>query len=275
MPTFRHDGCDIHFDFFGDGPRVLLFNGSGASIESSTPLINALAKTARVLVHDQRGLGRSSVPSGPYSMAGYAADGRALLDHVGWDTCTVAGISFGGMVAQEFAVTWPGAVEKLILMCTSAGGTGGASYPLHDLIGLPADEAFDMRLRLSDTRFADAAWVASRPVESAIVDGMRAASAAASSKSEERLRGERLQLEARRGHDVADRLHLVAAPTLVMAGRYDAIAPPENSEFIVSRIPGAVMRTYEGGHMFSAQDRRAILDVREFLAGGSLSGQSA
>jgi 3-oxoadipate enol-lactonase len=60
-----------------------------------------------------------------------------------------------------------------------------------------------------------------------------------------------------------------------MAGRYDAIAPPENSEFIVSRIPGAVMRTYEGGHMFSAQDRRAILDVREFLAGGSLSGQSA
>ncbi|MEY4365627.1 MAG: hypothetical protein RLZZ305_971 [Actinomycetota bacterium] len=271
MPTFRHDGCDFHHEFFGDGPHVLLFNGSGASIDTSTPLINALAKTARVLVHDQRGLGRTSVPPGPYSMAGYAADGRALLDHVGWDTCTVIGISFGGMVAQEFAVTWPEAVEKLILMCTSPGGTGGASYPLHELLDLPADEAFEMRLRLSDTRFADAEWVASRPVESAIVEGMRAASAAASSKSEERLRGERLQLEARRGHDVANRLHLVTAPTLVMAGSFDAIAPPSNSQFIASRIPGAVLRTYEGGHMFSAQDRRAILDIREFVAVGSLS----
>ena len=275
MPSFRHDGCDFHYEFFGDGPRVLLFNGSGASIESSTPLITALAKTARVLVHDQRGLGRTSVPPGPYSMAGYASDGMALLEHVGWDTCTVVGISFGGMVAQEFAVTWPGAVEKLILMCTSPGGAGGASYPLHELLGLPADEAFDLRLRLSDTRFADAEWVASRPVESAIVEGMRVAATAASSKSEERLLGERLQLEARRGHDVSGRLHLVSAPTLVMAGRHDAIAPPSNSEFIASRIPGAVMRTYEGGHMFSAQDRQAILDIRAFLAGESLSGQPA
>jgi 3-oxoadipate enol-lactonase len=56
-----------------------------------------------------------------------------------------------------------------------------------------------------------------------------------------------------------------------MAGSFDAIAPPSNSQFIASRIPGAVLRTYEGGHMFSAQDRRAILDIREFVAVGSLS----
>lgn len=269
MPMFGHDGCDFHYEIRGEGPRVLLFNGSGASIETSAPLINALAKTATVLVHDQRGLGRSSVPPGPYTMAGYAADGRALLDHVGWDSCTVVGISFGGMVAQEFAVTWPGAVEKMVLMCTSAGGAAGSSYPLHELLDLPADEAFDARLRLSDSRFADAQWVASRPVESAIVEGMRAAATAAGSKLAERLLGERLQLAARMHHDVADRLHNVTAPVLVMAGRHDGIAPVENSEAIARLLPDAVMSIYEGGHMFSAQDRRAIEDIRRFFVDGT------
>ena len=86
MTRFTHDGCDFNFEIRGSGPRTILFNGSGASIESSAPLINALAKTMQVLVHDQRGLGESSVPEGPYSMSQYASDGRALLAHVGWDS---------------------------------------------------------------------------------------------------------------------------------------------------------------------------------------------
>lgn len=247
---------------------MLFLNGSGASIATSGPLINALAKTTQVLVHDQRGLGETSVPEGPYSMAQYAADARALLDHVGWTSCSIVGISFGGMVAQEFAVTWPETVERMVLMCTSAGGRAGSSYPLHELASLPAAEAFEARLRLSDSRFADPGWVASRPVESAIVEGMRAAALAAGEKSEERLRGERLQLEARTGHDVADRLNRMGAPVLVQAGRHDGIAPVSNSESIVSLLPDAVMSVYEGGHMFSAQDRRAIEDIRRFLATG-------
>lgn len=269
MPRFEHDGCDFHYELRGEGPRVLFLNGSGASIASSGPLINALAKTANVLVHDQRGLGETSVPPGPYSMAQYAADAKALLDHVGWSTANVVGISFGGMVAQEFAVTWPAMVERLVLMCTSAGGAAGASYPLHELGRLPADQIFDARLRLSDSRFADAEWVASRPVESAIVEGMRAAAATAGQKSAERLRGERMQLEARIHHDVAGRLHAVTAPVLVQAGRFDGIAPVENSEAITQLLPDAVMSVYEGGHMFSAQDRRAIEDIRAFLASGA------
>ena len=73
-------------------------------------------------------------------MADYAADAAALLDHVGWDTCRVVGVSFGGMVAQELAVTSPERVERLALLCTSPGGASGASYPLHELAALPTDE---------------------------------------------------------------------------------------------------------------------------------------
>ena len=268
MPVFRHDGCDLHHEIRGEGTRVLFFNGSGASIESSAPLIGALAKTMQVLVHDQRGLGRSSVPDGPYTMAQYAADGHALMRHVGWERCTVIGISFGGMVAQEFAVTWPDAVERLVLLCTSAGGDAGSSYPLHELAALPPAAALARRVELTDSRFADREWVAERPVESAIVRGMT--EGADRPRTDEQRRGEMLQLQARTGHDVAGRLGRITCPTFVLAGRFDGIAPPANSEAIVARIPGAVMSVYEGGHMFTAQDRRAMADIRAFVADGTL-----
>src|SRR5205823_7260790 len=109
-------------------------------------------------------LGRSPVPCEPYAMADLAADAAALLDAVGWETCRIMGVSFGGMVAQEFAVTWPERVERLGLMCTSSGGAGGSSYPLHDLAGLPAEEQASRRSVLLDSRFTPE-WLASHPFD--------------------------------------------------------------------------------------------------------------
>jgi pimeloyl-ACP methyl ester carboxylesterase len=106
-----------------------------------------------VLAHDQRGLGRSEIPTGPYSMNDYAADAVALLDFVGWSSCRVMGISFGGMVAQEFAVTAPHRVERLALGCTSPGGAGRSSYPLHELGPLDDPTRSDRMLSILDTRF--------------------------------------------------------------------------------------------------------------------------
>jgi len=64
-----------------------------------------------VLIHDQRGSGRTTVPHDTPTMSDYAADAVALLDRLGWPSTLVVGISFGGMVAREFAVTWPARVE--------------------------------------------------------------------------------------------------------------------------------------------------------------------
>ena len=62
-------------------------------------------------------------------MADYAADAAGLIEQLGWDSCLVIGFSFGGMVAEEFAVTWPAPVERLALCCTSAGGGGRRVVP--------------------------------------------------------------------------------------------------------------------------------------------------
>lgn len=263
MPMFASHDISINYQVSGSGPRVLFFNGSGATLQSTELLIRSLSKECEVLAHDQRGLGLTSIPDGPYTMAQYAKDAAALLDHVGWNTCAVVGISFGGMVAQEFAVTFPERVERLALLCTSSGGTGGSSYPLHELAALSADERASRMMTLSDTRFTPE-WLASHPADAQMMS-MRNDQVA---KSADVVRGEQLQLAARVGHDVANRLHIISCPTFVTAGKFDGIAPPVNSEAIVERISGATLSLYEGGHMFVAQDPIAIREIRTFLSTG-------
>ncbi|MFA5885536.1 MAG: alpha/beta hydrolase, partial [Acidimicrobiia bacterium] len=98
MPTAAVNGIDIYYELRGAGPPLLFFNGSGATLESTGLMLDPFATRFEVLGFDQRGLGRTSIPAGPYEMADYAADAAALLDHVGWSTCRAVGISFGGMV---------------------------------------------------------------------------------------------------------------------------------------------------------------------------------
>lgn len=160
MPTLSLADLDLYYEQRGEGRRLLVLNGSGGTIEGMAPLIDLLARHANVLVHDQRGLGRTGLPytNEPPTMTDYATDAAALLDHVGWDTCAVFGISFGGMVAQELAVTHPERVERLALVCTSPGGAGGSSSPLHELVDLPPEERTRISLRDLDTRF-DEGWL--------------------------------------------------------------------------------------------------------------------
>lgn len=263
MPTAHVNGIDLYHERRGAGPRLLFCNGSGATLAATALLLDPYAARFDVLAHDQRGLGRTGVPPGPYEMADYAADAVALLDHVGWDRCRVVGISFGGMVAQELAVTHPDRVERLALVCTSPGGEF-ASYPLHTLADEDSVGVAAMHTTLLDTRFT--------PEYLAVHDGDRmlaelVTGRRAEAVPEEVQRGMDLQLDARSRHDVVDRLGAITCPTLVAAGRFDGIAPPANSEAIVARVPGATLRVYEGGHMFFVQDPAAQPEILDFLAG--------
>lgn len=265
MPIASSDGIDLYYERSGTGPRLLFLNGSGATLGGSGLLVGAFAGPFDLVAWDYRGMGRSGAPPGPYGMAECARDALAVMDSVGWDTARVLGISFGGMVAQELAVSAPSRIERLALLCTSSGGEGGSSYPLHELEQMGESERTQTRRQLIDTRF-DPAWLATHPRDRALVEAMEHRLPEA---DPERERGRLLQLEARRHHDVWSRLPAITCSTYVACGRFDGIAPPGNSAALASQIAGAQVHTYEGGHAFLAQDPRSITDAINFLEGST------
>jgi len=240
------DGASLYVERAGEGSPLLSISGSGSALsDGMRPAVLPLAQAFDVVGWDHRGLGLSTSDDRPLTMADFAADALAVANAIGWETFAVFGVSFGGMVAQELAVTAPSRVTRLVLACTSPGGAGGSSYPLHER---PSPETM-----------------------AAVVDTRPEAAAALLAFMDDRPApqepGYTRQLEARRHHDVWDRLGSVTAPTLVQSGRYDGIAPVANSEAIASRIPGAEHRSYDGGHAFLLQDPTAWTDAIAFLNG--------
>jgi 3-oxoadipate enol-lactonase len=259
MPFADLPGVRTYFEIGGSGPRLVVINGTGSDLRNRpTPFEWPISEQFEILSFDHRGLGQSEPadPNAQPTMADFGADVLALLDHVGWDSCAVLGISFGGMVAQEVAIAAPERVTRLVLACTSSGGEGGASYPLHDLYSLPADERAAIYMTLTDTRASEPGpvrdWVvavaARRPQLPVVPPGLQR------------------QLEARRLHDTWDRLGTITAPTLVASGAHDGIAPPQNGEGLASRIAGSTLQLFDGGHIFRWQDAAAWPAIGEFLA---------
>lgn len=245
------------------GPRVVYVSGSGSDLRREpNALSSPLPEQLRVLAYDHRGLGRSTSVGQP-TMADFATDLLALLDHVGWDRCAGVGISFGGMVLMEAACRAPERFERIVLGCTSPGGEGGSSYPLHELADLPDDERRERYLDILDQRNVEDPE--RRAVVRAVLERMDAAKEA-SGRAGAYTAGELAQLEARRHHDCWGRLDRLTMPVLVAAGRHDRIAPPANQDAMATRLPDAQLEWFEGGHAFFLEDRTAYPAMVDFLA---------
>jgi len=264
MPFIPVRDIDIYYETAGTGPRLLYICGTGADLRNKPNIFDsALADEFEILAFDQRGLGQSSRPDIPYSMADYARDIDGLLDALNWQSCHVMGISFGGMVAQELAIRYPQRINRLVLCCTSSGGIGGHSYPFHELVDLTPEEMNAAFISISDTRH-DNNWQVENPAEyQAILDLGNSRNAGAGEPNREI--GARRQLEARIDHDTYDRLPQINLPVFIAGGSYDGVAPADNLRAIQRQIAGAQLEFFQGGHDFYDHDPGAYRRIAEYL----------
>src|SRR5215469_12374002 len=123
MPFVENQGAKIYWDEQGQGAPILLIMGLGYASCMWHRARFTLAQQYRTLACDNRGVGLSDVPPGPYSIATMAADAAAVLDAASVASAHVLGVSMGGMIAQESALQYPARTRSLILGCTSPGGS--------------------------------------------------------------------------------------------------------------------------------------------------------
>lgn len=266
MPFQNVRGLDIYYEIRGIGPKVLFINITGGDLRHRPNVFDSpLAGRHTVLAFDQRGLGQSARPDIPYAMADYADDAAALIEVLGWGPTPVVGVSFGGMVAQELALRHPDLVTRLVLACTSSGGAGGSSFPLHELATLAPEAKAARMVELMDTR-RDAAWRVAHAGEHAALVDQALARLRLGAEEPNRAVGARRQLEARIGHDTYGRLAGLSVPTLVCGGLHDGVAKPETLASLAAAVPGARLELFQGGHQFLEQDPRAWQRVLTFLA---------
>lgn len=266
MPFAAVRDIEIYYEIHGSGPRVLSISGSGNDLRSNPRRAEgALEQNFTTLVYDQRGLGQTSKPDEPYTMADYADDAAALLDALGWPLAHVVGLSFGGMVAQHLAIEHPSRVERLVIGCTSAGGVGGSSFDLRLNDALEPDARRRASLELLDSRcdFTVDPPVIAPGLESLVALFTR--SVAADTDDPARAMGLRRQFDARADHDASAGLGRITSPTLVVGGRFDRQAPLANSEHLAASIRGARLLVADGGHAFMLQDLTAWPLIVAFL----------
>ena len=256
MPYARANGAKLYYEEHGAGEPLLLIMGLGGAHTGWMFQVPAFRRHYRVITYDSRGLGLSTDDGAPYTVRTLADDAVALLDHLGIERSHVLGLSLGGMVAQEMAITYPDRVHKLVLVATTPGGERQAVTPaMRQALGIDPDA--DMTAMEPGDYEVDLAEVGAvitrlsfnnRLVPWVMTKLARRLGKLASTEGINR------QAQAAGGVDTLSRLHLIQAPTLVMAGTNDRIVQPHSSEVLASRIPNATLILLKGAsHAFAIE----------------------
>ena len=268
MPFGQVRDLNLYYEVVGAGPRLLFINGTNADLRRKQPYVDELSKHFTVLRYDQRGLGRTEKPDKHYSMADYADDAAALMDLVGWDQAAVLGVSFGGSVAQELARRHPGRITRMVLACSNPGGPYG--YPLLDLHAKDPETRARTMMSLDLRKSED--WQAANPEEARklIEMGMKRGGAVDPADPNAAM-GARRQLEAREEHNALDWLDQIKVPVALFGGRYDGLGTEAGQRVMAAKIPGSIMRLFNGAHGFLNEDPEAVPALTAFLTSGDTS----
>lgn len=257
MPIAAVNGIEISYKIDGQGYPLVMIMGFSSPRSGWSSQVPFFKKHFQVITFDNRGVGKSDKPAGPYTTRMMADDTVALMDHLGIKKAHIVGGSMGGMIAQELAINYPERVSKLVLACTYCckQGQSGDTKEQAELTKLPPKKMPAAMARLA----------CNKPFYKFMVGTMAAIqlnfmSAAANV-------GIQGQTAACFNHNTLDRLPVIKAPTLVIVGTEDHLITPTSSDVIAQHIPGAKLVKVEGGsHMFFMENKKEFNQkVLDFL----------
>jgi pimeloyl-ACP methyl ester carboxylesterase len=248
----------------GDGHPLLLVNGLGGNVDMWSPAQDRLAERARTIAFDAPGTGRSQTARMPMPIAAVARLITKLLDELNIERTDVLGYSWGGLLAQQLAVTAPDRVRRLALAGTSCGW-GGVPGDLRALALLATPLRY-----YSQTFYEATSHLLDGTGGSGGHDGHSRAHADARRANPPSLRGYWSQVLAGTAYSSLPWLHRIAAPTLVVSGLSDRLVPPANAVLLAREIPNSRLVLVPGeGHLLLFDPKSAALPaLADFFAEG-------
>ena len=246
----------LFYERRGTGEPLLCITGFTISSAVFDPVLHLYTPRFDCITYDNRGSGRSEAPLRPASMPELAHEAVRLLDALGVESAHVYGLSMGGMIAQELAIRFPERVRGLVLGCSTPGGPRAVRPALRELAALGAASVRTLR-------------EPGRPWLGALLF-----SPEFRAEQPERVRALLRHFAAHRApphgaashwwasvyHDTVSRLHRIQAPTLVLHGERDAIAPLANARLLAQLIPDAELAIVTAaGHAYALERPEASL----------------
>lgn len=266
MPKICANDINIEYEIHGSGEPLLLIAGLGYDRWMWHKMVPLLAQHFQVITFDNRGVGGTDAPKGPYTANLLADDTAALLSQLNIEKTAVMGHSMGGFVAQALALNYPHLVSKLILSATNFGGpnhiriTQDALLVLMDSRGDPIERLRRGIVVSTAAGYAEREpefieeWIAYRaahPIDPAAYEAQLAIGLG--------LMSEEAAFE--------NKLHQITVPTLILFGEEDKVVPPGNAQLFAEKLPNnEIIILPDAGHFypFEAPDT-AVSAVTRFL----------
>jgi len=261
MPFAESNGIKIYYEIYGEGEPVVLISGLGSPLGSWETQVPIYSEKFKVIVFDNRGVGRSEVTEPGFTISDMADDTIGLLDNLEVDSATFIGKSMGGMITQRIGIKYPERANKLVIGCSSSS----------------RDEVGNLLLKggreVATKAGMKAVWITglfygyTREYIEKNIDLIKE-SLSEIPEDEEVLKGYLGQSAACEGHYTLDELHSIKANTLVMYGNKDLIMSPKKSVEMAEKIQNCRLRGFSDvGHGFWREKQEEVDKlVMEFLS---------